>query len=64
MWKTDVWGILLHPTQAKVWILPSAQGYRLPSFTLEYSENIFQNNHLSLFSTALNTGFETFLTPK
>lgn len=46
MWKTDVWGILLHPTQAKVWILPSAQGYRLPSFTLEYSENIFQNNHL------------------
>ena len=39
MWKTSVWGILLHPTEAKVWTSIDSQGYRLPSLTLDHPES-------------------------
>ena len=39
MWKTDVRGILLHPTEAKVWISVDSQGYRLPRFVLDHPPN-------------------------
>ncbi|NKB66362.1 MAG: phosphotransferase [Candidatus Latescibacteria bacterium] len=38
MWKTSVWGLLLHPTEAKVWLSVETQSYRLPSIMLNDPE--------------------------
>lgn len=54
MWKTDVHGILLHPTEAKVWLLADARGCRLPGFTFTHAKDPYLACH---FDGALIPGF-------
>ncbi|NKB66121.1 MAG: phosphotransferase [Candidatus Latescibacteria bacterium] len=44
MWTTDVRGILLHPTEAKAWLLADPEGYRLPGFTFGHAEGVYLPN--------------------
>ena len=46
MWDIDVRGILLHPTEAKAWLTPGPQAYRLPGFTFTHPEDPFLPNQL------------------
>jgi hypothetical protein len=44
MWKTDVRGILLHPTEPKARVMVSSDGYQLPGFTFCHAECGFLTN--------------------
>ena len=44
MWKTDVHGILLHPTESKAWLSVDLQGYRLPGLTFGHAEGVYLPN--------------------
>ena len=58
MWQIDVFGILVHGVEPKVWLKRTSEGFSLPAFTYDYAEDPYLGNQ---FDGALMPGYqETF----